>query len=361
MPIELGIWRMDETLKQLHPSQLDYEVRLEDFLEEDLSLLDEDLLIIGRQVMTGQGKQIDLLAIDAEGVLVVIELKRDRTPREVVAQVLDYASWVQDLSYGDVTGIFQGYAAKTDPDLRFEQAFSDRFGSSPPETLNESHRLIVVAAQLDPSTERILTYLSEGYGVPINAVFFQHFVDDRREYLTRTWLRDPEEVGASAPGKGKRERWNGRDFYVCLGESEHRNWEDCIRYGFVSGGQGLRYRRRLEALFPGARVFVHIPGAGYVGVGEVTEKAQRVRDFTVQVDGKNLPILEAPDLKAPHMDDNADDPEKSEYLVRIEWARKRPREEAIWETGMFAVPHVTCKLRNRFTLDRLIERFGLEE
>ena len=53
MPIELGIWRMDETSKQLQPSQLDYEVCLEEFLEEDLSLLDEDLLIIGRHVMTG--------------------------------------------------------------------------------------------------------------------------------------------------------------------------------------------------------------------------------------------------------------------------------------------------------------------
>lgn len=30
--------------------------------------------------------------MNSEGDLTVIELKRDRTPREVVAQVLDYAS-----------------------------------------------------------------------------------------------------------------------------------------------------------------------------------------------------------------------------------------------------------------------------
>ena len=361
MPIELGIWRMDETLRQLQPSQLDYEVRLEEFLEKDLSLLHEDLLIIGRQVMTGQGKQIDLLAIDAEGVLVVIELKRDRTPREVVAQVLDYASWVQDLSYADITGIFQDYVAQTDPDLRFEQAFSDGFGSSPPETLNESHRLIVVAAQLDPSTERILTYLSEGYGVPINAVFFQHFVDDGREYLTRTWLRDPKEVEASASRARKREPWNGRDFYISLGETEHRTWDDCRKYGFISGGQGRWYSRTLDMLFPGARVFVNIPGTGYVGVGEVTEEAQRVKDFTVEVNGDEIPILDAPNLKAPNMGENADDPEKSEYVVRVDWIKTRDRDNAIWEKGMFANQNTACKLRNRFTLDRLIDRFGLEE
>ncbi len=361
MPIELGIWRMDETLKELRPTELAQEVRLEDFLEGDLSLLNEDLLVIGRQVMTAHGKQVDLLAIDAEGGLVVIELKRDRTPRDVVAQVLDYASWVQDLSYADITEIYGDYAAKTQTDLRFEQAFSDRFGSSPPEALNESHRLIVVAAKLDPGTERILTYLSEGYGVPINAVFFQHFDDDGREYLTRTWLRDPKEIEASALGRGKKERWNGRDFYVSLGEGEHRNWDDCRKYGFISGGQGRWYSRTLETLFVGARVFVHIPGTGYVGVGEVAEEAQRVKDFTIEVDGEEIPILSVRDLSAPKMGENAEDPEKSEYLVRVKWIKTRDRQNAIWEKGMFANQNTACRLRNQFTLERLVDRFGLEE
>jgi RecB family endonuclease NucS len=52
----------------------------------------EPLLIIGRQVATSSGKVIDLLAADADGVLHVLELKKDKTPREVVAQVLDYGS-----------------------------------------------------------------------------------------------------------------------------------------------------------------------------------------------------------------------------------------------------------------------------
>jgi hypothetical protein len=82
MPIELGMWRTNETLKQLQPRQLDHEVRLEDFREADLSLPDEDLFIIGRQVMLGQGKQIDLLAIEPEGLLIVREFIRDRTPHE---------------------------------------------------------------------------------------------------------------------------------------------------------------------------------------------------------------------------------------------------------------------------------------
>jgi len=44
------------------------------------------LLIVGRQVVTKFGKKVDLLALDAEGRVDVIELKRDKTPRDVVAR-----------------------------------------------------------------------------------------------------------------------------------------------------------------------------------------------------------------------------------------------------------------------------------
>ena len=53
-------------------------------------LEDGPLLIIGRQVPTDLGKSIYLFGVDREGNVVVVELKRDRTPRDVVAQALEY-------------------------------------------------------------------------------------------------------------------------------------------------------------------------------------------------------------------------------------------------------------------------------
>ena len=312
-------------------------------------------MVVGRQVDTAYGTRVDLLAMNSEGDLAVIELKRDRTPREVVAQVLDYASWIEDLSYDRIAEIHR----EQNPDSHLEEAFDAPI----PEALNESHDLIVVAAELDSSTERIIDYLSSSHGVPINAVFFRHFRDNGEEYLARSWLTDPKNVEVSEesqPRRGKKEPWNEQDFYVSFGVGEHRTWEDAQRYGFVSGGQGRWYSRTLEQLFPGARVFVHIPEEGYVGVGIVEEEAVPVKEFTVSVDGATRPILEAP-LKAPSMGENADDPEKSEYLVRVNWINTRSREDAIWEKGMFANQNTACKLRNQFTLDRLTDRFDLEE
>ena len=76
------------------------EAILEDWLENNPDDIIENgkLLIIGRQVTTNLGSFIDLLAIDRQGDVVVIELKRNRTPRETVAQALEYASFVEKLA-----------------------------------------------------------------------------------------------------------------------------------------------------------------------------------------------------------------------------------------------------------------------
>jgi Endonuclease NucS len=362
MPVEVGIWRINGAPERVHFSSIEKESKLEDVLYTDIGILDPSLMVVGRQVPTSFGKFIDLLAIDAQGDLTVVELKRDRTPREVVAQVLDYASWAQDLTYERVTEIY----AEHHPGERFEQAFADRFGAvDPPESLNEDHKLVVVASELDNSTERIIGYLSANYGVPINAVFFRHFKEGDNEYLVRSWLIDPDQAEAQssrAPvSKGGKEAWNGVDFYAAVGEGPHRRWEDCRRYGFVSAGQGRWYSASLHQLAPGARVFACIPKRGYVGVGTVTESAVRVRDFRVLNDSAEIPILDVEDLEAPAMDENADDPELSEYLVRVEGLKTLSAQEAIWEKGMYANQNSATKLRNKFTLDRLAEHFGLSD
>lgn len=131
------------------------------------------------------------------------------------------------------------------------------------------------------------------------------------------------------------------------------------RYGFISAGGGRWYWRTLEQLFPGARVFACIPGTGYVGVGTVEEPARLVTDFTVALDGQAQVLLKAP-LVAPAMAETANDPELAERVVRVRWLKALPRDQAIWEKGMFANQNSACSLRRQFTLERLTERFGLD-
>lgn len=359
MPVNFGLWRVDgETVTKVVTASFSAEGRLEDFVENRIDILGlGDLLIVGRQVITAFGKRIDLLAIDAQGDLYVLELKKDRTPREVVAQALEYGFWIDDLSYEDVAELYATHHDGED----FASGFSSHFEAEVPETINAAHRLIIVASRMDASTEQIVTYLGR-YEVPINVLFFEYLVDGDREYLARTWLADPETTGGGGGGGGttkKQPPWNGIDFFVAVGENDHRNWDDMRRYGFVSAGHGEKYRRAMGNLHVGARVFAAIPGTGYVGVGEVVDEAVRINDFLVEHDGAQAPILQA-QLEASNMAEDAGSEELSEYLARVKWVDVRDREDALWERGMFANQNVVAKLRQPFTLQRLTEHFDLD-
>jgi RecB family endonuclease NucS len=106
MPIELGIWKLGKKLEKISFSTIDSEHKVEATLAQDIAILPPGLMLLGRQIATAHGKFIDLLAMDADGNLSIIELKKNRTPREAVAQLLDYASWVQSLSYDDISAIY---------------------------------------------------------------------------------------------------------------------------------------------------------------------------------------------------------------------------------------------------------------
>lgn len=350
----MGLWRVDDNPVRLAPAGMPTEARLEELIEAEPTILGEPLLIIGRQVTTSFGKVIDLLAIDADGVLHVLELKKDKTPREVVAQVLDYGSWARGLAHDDVLKLFADYGKGG----AFEAAFQQRFDAPPPEELNTGHRLTIIASAVDVATERIVEYLVDEYKVPVNVVFFRYFEDEGHRYLARTWLIDRDRAPEPTGGGMSRakEPWNGRDWYVSFGEfPDGRRWEDAVKYGFVSAGGGEWYSRSIRKLPLGARIFTHIPKVGYVGVGIVIGEPMPFADATVDIDGQPCRLADLP-LNGNYVYASGD-----EWVVPVRWLKHRPRDKAFWKTGMFANQNSATKLRNRFTLDQLTTEFDLGE
>jgi len=370
MPVEVGLWRLGEKPERIDFSPIEAECKLEEILADDLSILDPNLLLIGRQVPTAQSKLIDLLALDSDGNLVVIELKRNRTPREVIAQLLDYGSWVRSLEDTDVAGIFEEYLKKYYPEhagASLDEAFCEKFKvEQMPEAINESHELVVVAGELDDSTERIINYLAEEYGVAINAVFFRFFKDNGSEYLSRAWLIDPGEVEAKVVEKREKLPWNG-EYYVSFGHREDgtsRHWEDARKYGFISAGGGDWYVRTLNMLEPESRIWVNIPGHGYVGVGEVVEGPVVANEFLVHDEaGNEVPITHA-QLAGNLSQPGDNDPGTGEYLVRVKWLKTVPFSEAIREKGFFGNQNSAAKPRAKrwlHTVERLKKRFEISK
>lgn len=351
MPVEMRMWRVDgDEPRALTASALPAEKDLHEFLKRDPSLLGERLLVIGSEVITPFGSRLDLLAIDAEGSLHVLELKRDKTPREVVAQVLDYGSWVSSLSREDVVAI----ADKNLGGEPFEAAFADVFGAAPPDELRSDLHLTIVAAELDASSERIVGYLRT-FGVPVNAVFFSYLEDDDRRYLARSWLATDDDASPS-PQPVKRDSWNGRDWYMNFGGG--RPWEDARRFSFVSAGCGKFYSQTIRVVPEGARLWVCVPDAGYVAVGTALAPASRFESARVFRDGIWTPLSGQPLAGSYRSDDSVSD-DDAEWVVPVAWQDARPLDEAFWQKGMFASRHSACKLRQEFTLGLLEDHFGV--
>ena len=142
MPIQHAIWKVGEKPSPLSRSRLVNEQKLEEMIVRDPDILSSEWMLIGRQEITSHGGRIDLLAIAPDASLVLIELKRERTPREIVAQALDYASWVEQLTPDKVAQIYERFSNGG----KLHEAFQQRFGIDLDEdTLDESHQIVDIA------------------------------------------------------------------------------------------------------------------------------------------------------------------------------------------------------------------------
>ena len=168
MAISQIIWSLDDK-EQLQPAELINEKELEDILAEHIEILDADWLLIGRQVRTVAGKFIDLLCMDHDGDLIVVELKKDLTPREVTAQAIDYASCMADLTLDQLAELYLQFSGGT---VTLNDAYKSKYGADlDEESINKNVKMVIVAAKMDDSTERIIRYLRDQYEVDINIMF----------------------------------------------------------------------------------------------------------------------------------------------------------------------------------------------
>lgn len=339
----------DSGLIESQRKALDLETRIEDWVARDLSLIGVDGIVIGRQVVTGHGKRIDLLAMDEEGNLIIIELKRDRSARDIVAQTLDYASWVCKLTTKEVHELTRAYRDQT-----LAEVYRAKYGKVVPETLNATHQMVVVASEVDEATKRIIEYLSQEHDVGINASFFNIFGDVGHEWLTTDSLLDQEEVKDRAVKKA-RAPWSGL-YYITGGAEEDRPWEEMRGNGFFTASGGRVYSNKLDNLEVGSPVFYYQKGTGYLGYGRVTTPKMPASEFVLS-DGQRL--IEK--LPTRYLTEFPDDPDRASYVVGVDWKATVDRRSAKTFSGIFANQNVVCKIYDQETADFLRKEFGVSD
>jgi len=151
---------------------------------------------------------------------------------------------------------------------------------------------------------------------------------------------------------------NGFYYYnVGEGEGEHRAWEDYVEFGFISAGQGTRWRDAMFGFNPGDVFAAYLKKRGFVGIGRIKTKARMIRDVRIE----EKPLLDLP-LRCNNMNDHSDSSELSEYVCLVDWLQTVPREEAKWRSTpkLYTTTHVRASLDGQpGTVAFLEAQFGI--
>ena len=221
----MAIFRLEVKDDNLHNAELiiakETDIELESHLESWLenspwALVEgEPILWIGRQTSANVEESTifpDMLGVDSEGNLVIVELKRSKAPRDVVAQLLEYAAWAEELSDGQIHGIAEAYFQTAKNETTFQDAFSEMFENEMP-ALNRRLRLFVVAEEIPGTVSRVCRFLRTSHGMDINCLTVLTFQTESGEKLVNTEAKvGQEDIAASKAGRqnvSSTSRWSG--------------------------------------------------------------------------------------------------------------------------------------------------------
>ena len=175
---------------------------LEEWIKSNPLILGDDIAIIGEQVQTASGP-LDFLCIDTSGNTVIVELKRDRLPREVLAQAIDYASDVAGWDIDHLREICQTYTVQTLEDL-LQEKFQGLDVSSL--ATNQAQRLLLVGFGVEDPLARMVEWLSDNYSVGINVIVLTYAKTANGDEILSRMAIIPEEL--------EKQKTNRRKFMI---------------------------------------------------------------------------------------------------------------------------------------------------
>ena len=180
----MDVYDIDESgkLTKFEHKSIPRENIIDDFIESHPEIIEPDLKIIGRQVETDTGKFVDLMGIDKDANVVIIEDKKGRMPRDVVAQIIDYAVWAETRNSDQLNAIAKKNE-KLEGHKTLEKMFEDWAGDDAPDW-NENQKLYVIGEDIDDETKNMISYLNKK-GIQLYAKIIKlHEGQDGKQKLT---------------------------------------------------------------------------------------------------------------------------------------------------------------------------------
>lgn len=191
---------------------------LEEWAIEEPRILGEDLLVVSSEYSKFQDlrDRLDILAIDREGKLVVVELKRDRADQTTDLQAIKYASYCATLTAEDIQRDYRDFwnerdGANLSPEEvgeKFVEFLSQGVTEDVPYTddgwanfeLDDKPRILLAAGSFGPEITSPVMWLMEEYNMDITCTRMEAYrhrdrvilnsqqvipIPEAEEYLTK--------------------------------------------------------------------------------------------------------------------------------------------------------------------------------
>lgn len=204
----MEVYRVDsDNLSRIEEQELSSEEALEnDLIRSDGAQIGGvEVLYIDRQSSPGDGGIFDIVGVDEQGDVVIIELKRGRSPRDIVAQALEYAASIRNEDYEQLASRYREFVDDNDASLKAKHTeFFDREEDPLSEReYNTDQRLLLVGSDFSDLSLDMADFLRE-HGIDVICVAYSSFAtgDGDLQLLTTEGIRRPlSEEPASVSGE----------------------------------------------------------------------------------------------------------------------------------------------------------------
>lgn len=364
------------SLTTFREAQVHERYDLQRVLRDNINVIADGALVIAEEFSEWEesARRIDLLAVDPDGTLVVIELKRTRDGGFMDLQAVRYAAMVSAMTFDRAVHVYQRYLAQIGQENENENARTallEHLADAEEEEFGGRVRIVLASMDFGKELTTAVMWLND-QGLDIRCVRLTPYtLDDRvlldvqqiiplpeaNDYIVQLKQKAIEERRAQR----ERAEWTGW-WFVNVGmdspnvpESNGRHWHNCQRHGYLCAGGGRRWSDRLKKLQVGDKVFAYVKGrgGGYVGCGTISRTAMPVHKYMMQ-DGRSLQET------VGHWSNETRDPSDWEYAVGVDWLSTVSLDDARTFKGAFAIQTNVCKLRDPETLRFLAEQFKTE-
>jgi len=155
-------------------------------IEQPANFLKDEFLLIGREVtVKGLGDAIDLLAIDPDGNIVIIELKRGALKDPVDFQGLKYAAYTAQWDYDQLKDQFETFRNGAGSHLfDSETSFQDELDEFCNEeyTINNDQRIVLVGEEIRDRLHLIIHWLADR-NVDLTVIGVELLTDGEQYYI----------------------------------------------------------------------------------------------------------------------------------------------------------------------------------